>query len=89
VFLFSNESVIGLFLLGEDAVFACRFKKFVGQLADDQKAFVQESGFGMGIVGVSEFWFEGRSIRFRPSMVAKVLGISSGNEPIKFDAEVC
>lgn len=41
------------------------------------------------IVGVSEFWFEGRSIRFRPSMVGKVLGISSGNEPIKFDAEVC
>ncbi|XP_025804244.1 uncharacterized protein LOC112883197 [Panicum hallii] len=85
-----------------------RFKKFVGEFVDDQKGFVEESGFGhllhisdfkvpvpllewvmsIIIVGVSEFRFEGRSIRFIPSMVSKVLGIPSGNDTIEFASEV-
>ena len=40
------------------------------------------------IVGVSEFRFQGKSIRFTPSMVGTVLGIPSGNEPIQFSDEV-
>jgi len=39
------------------------------------------------IVGVSEFWFQGKSIRFTPSMVGTVLGIPSGNGPIQFSDE--
>ena len=39
------------------------------------------------IVGVSEFRFQGKSIRFTPSMVGTVLGIPSGNEPIQFSDE--
>ena len=85
-----------------------RFKKFVNDLEEDQKGFVQESGFGQLIllsdfkvsvpllewvlskiiVGVSEFRFQGKSIRFTPSMVGTVLGIPSGNEPIQFSDEV-
>jgi len=36
------------------------------------------------IVGVSEFRFQGKSIRFTPSMVGKVLGIPSGNVHVQF-----
>ena len=81
-----------------------RFKKFVNDLEEDQKGFVQESGFGQLIllsdfkvsvpllewvlskiiVGVSEFRFQGKSIRFTPSMVGKVLGIPSGNVHVQF-----
>ena len=36
------------------------------------------------IVGVSQFRFQGKSIRFTPSMVGKVLGIPSGNVHVQF-----
>ena len=40
------------------------------------------------IVGVYEFRFQGKSIRFTPSMVGTVLGIPFGNESIQFSDEL-